>query len=270
MLPPSRPPLTAETLRTSAVAAAPLDLRPPSTGGLRGAVADLMALAAPRRARDRIVVSAFVVGDLVFLALFVGFAYAEHYHLQDNLLYGRIEFSFVDNAYPELFGHLQLALVALLLVATHAKSRQAVHLALALLFAACALDDSLALHERFGSWLSTARPLSQGTGELLAWAAIGLIPAAAVAVGYLASDSKSRTQARALLLVFGLLLTFAIGVDQLHDFVRRTVGNLETLFTLLEDGGELVAITLACAVSVGIFRRYPRAHPAGFRPPPQG
>lgn len=261
MLPRFRPSLPPGPVRTpAAVVGVPFDLGSLASR-IRGLVHEVVSLAVPRGIRERVVIVALLVGDLVFCALFVAYAYAEHYGLQRSPLYGKVEFTFVDAGYPELFGYLQLIIVTLLLVAAHRRSRQPVHLALALLFGISLLDDALSLHERIGELLAAAQHLSPEAGELLAWGLIGVAPAAAVGIAYLQSGRRSRNQALALLVVFALLLVFAVGVDRLHSLVRRAVGNMETLFTLLEDGGELLTITLACAVCGGIVRRYPAHAP---------
>jgi hypothetical protein len=218
------------------------------------AVAHLARLVRVERRADRIFLASLLVADFVLIAVFVAYAYVEHYHIEDSVLYGNVKFSFVDGGYPELFGYGKQILITLLLLAVYARTRQAVYLGLALLFTTTGLDDSMALHEAVGNYLATNFALAERTGELVGWALLGMAPMVVVLLGYLRSDSRSRRNAEALLLAFGLLLFFAVGLDVVHGILHRHVGGFQTLMTMLEDGGELLTLTLLCALSLGIFR----------------
>ena len=215
---------------------------------------ELLALARPTDRNGRRILGTLLVADLAFIAVFVTYAFAEHYGIRDSLFHGNVKFSFVDGSYPEIYGYVKESLLTVLFVAAYARSRQPVYLALALLFAMCALDDSLALHEAAGRYLAATSGLSRSAGEFVGWSLLGSVPMLAILTAYRRSDAMSRRHAQAVLLAFAILLFFAIGMDVVHAVVQRYVTGFQTVLTILEDGGELLTLTLLCMVSLGILR----------------
>lgn len=252
----SQPAVAPVATQSQEASFSPLPLGAPAAfaAGIRAALHDLIALARPARPSQWIVVSGLAVVDLALLAAFVLYAHAEHYGIEGSFFYGKLRFSFVDGGYPELYGYAKQTLVALLLLWTHTLNRQSIYRALAFLFAVTMLDDSLALHETLGAYLASSTGLSIRLTELSAWALIGLIPLAAVAASYRHARPAARADAHAMLLAFVLLLFFAVGMDVVHGVASRYVSGFQTAFTLAEDGGELVTLTLVCAIAIGILR----------------
>lgn len=238
----------------------PLDAPPPQ---LRDSFAEprakavarhLVALVATPRRLDRAFLAGLLIADLVFLGMFVAYAFAEHYGMRDSLFYGNVRFSFVDGGYPELYGYAKQVFIALLCLGGYSRNRQPVLLALAFLFAVVGLDDSLALHEAIGGHLATTFGVPPSRGEPAGWAMLGVLPMLAVLAGYRHSDAGSRRNAEALLLAFAVLLFFAVGIDAVHGVVSRSIGRFQTLFTVLEDGGELLSLTVICAAALAVWR----------------
>jgi len=217
-------------------------------------ICDLISLARPGDPRGHRLAAALLVADLAFLATFLLYAYAEHYGLRGNLFYGNVNFSFVDGSYPEIYGYAKEALLTLLLAVAYARTRQLVYLALALLFAICALDDSLSLHEAAGVYLATITDLSPSAGGLVGWSLLGFVPMLAIVIAYRRSDATSRRHTEAVLLGFAILLFFAIGMDLVHAVLQRYVNGFQTVLTILEDGGELLTLTLLCVMAHTIVR----------------
>lgn len=266
MLDPAPSPGSQDVKPESVAAPAPMlgrELsRPPEPGRApfptsraRAILSHCMLLARAATGADRALLAALLIADAVMIAGYVAFAYAEHYGIQGSPFYGNLKFSFVDGGYPEMYGYGKQVLIAVLLLATHAATRQAVYRMLAVLFAVCVLDDALALHEAFGSYLAAHAGIPVRVGELVGWAVIGLVPVLAVVAGYRRSDPRSRADAQAVLVGFALLLFFAVGMDVVHGVIGRFVSGFQTVLTVAEDGGELFALTLICALSLGIFRR---------------
>lgn len=238
---------------------------PHSSSRVRMVVRELLSLARPTERMGRRFLAALLVADLAFIAVFVMYAFAEHYGIRDSLFRGNVKFSFVDGGYPEIYGYAKEALLTMFFVAAFARSRQAVYLALALLFAICALDDSMALHEAMGRYLAATTGVPDSSGELVGWSLLGSIPMLAIAAAYRRSDPTSRRHAEAVLLAFAILLFFAIGMDVVHALVQRYVSGFQTVLTILEDGGELLTLTLLCMMSLAIVRF--SAHPSQNRAP---
>jgi len=242
-----------------------LPVTPASSSRARIIVRELLSLARPTEKKGWRFLGTLLVADLAFIAVFVTYAIAEHYGMRDSLFHGNVKFSFVDGSYPEIYGYVKEAFLTLLFVAAYARTRQAVYLALALLFAICALDDSMALHEAMGRYLAATTGVSQSTGGLVGWSLLGSIPMLAIIAAYRRSDPTSRRHAEAALLAFAILLFFAVGMDLVHSVVEQYVSGFQTILTLLEDGGELLALTLLCTISLAIVRF--SAHPAAVLPP---
>lgn len=215
----------------------------------------LLSLVHPQKEPQLAFLFPLLIADLVFIGLFVAYAFAEHYGIQDSPFFGNPKFSFVDGGYPEIYGYCKQILITLLLLAVYRKHRQAVYLALSVLFAVTLLDDSIALHEAFGHYLSLHAGISAGTGEIVGWVALGLLPGVGVLAAFSRSDARSRGDAEAVILAFAVLLFFAIGMDVLHSVLHRYFGGLQTALTIVEDGGELLSLTLISAATLGIFRR---------------
>ncbi|MCK0509824.1 hypothetical protein [Aromatoleum buckelii] len=214
----------------------------------------LVSVAKPKRKCDWRFLAIALVADFAFIGIFIAYAFAEHYGLEASPLRGNVKFSFVDGGYPERYGYAQQVVAVLLLLATYSKRRQPVYLMLALLFAVSVLDDSMALHEAMGDYLSMNTGISAATGELVGWSALGLLPMLAVLLGYLRSDPRSRRDAQVFFVAIVLLLFFAVGMDIVHSVIHQQLGRFQTVLTVVEDGGELVTFTLICALSLGIFR----------------
>lgn len=260
---PASPSASELALGSSVAAEALPAVTPPSPLRALAIVRKLLSLARPTDTKGRRFLGAFLVADLAFIGAFVLYAYAEHYGVRDSPFHGNVNFSFVDGSYPEIYGYAKEALLTLLFVTVYARTRQVVYLALALLFAICALDDSLALHEAAGRLLAGTTGLSRSAGEFAGWCLLGSVPMLALVPAYRRSDITSRYHAEAVLLGFAILLFFAIGMDVVHAVVQRYIRGFQTVLTIVEDGGELLTLTLLCMVSLAINRL------AAESPPPE-
>lgn len=172
-----------------------------------------------------------------------------------------------DHSYAELLGYAKLALLVAALASIGGRRARPVYPALALIFGVALMDDALRAHERLGGWLVEALSLQpfaglrpQDYGELLAWAGLGLVPLAAVAAGFLRSPRPDRRNAVLLLAGFGLLAAFAVVADMAHMTAMDTFRGANTLFTIIEDGGEQIALSLVCLLAL-LIRREVRVRP---------
>ncbi|WP_106477364.1 hypothetical protein [Phytohalomonas tamaricis] len=160
-----------------------------------------------------------------------------------------------DRSYAELFGYMQMAWIVMLLGTLIFKRSMALYLGWTLLFLYFLLDDSMSLHEHFGHMLDVGLSLpsvfglrSQDLGELLSCALIAAIIFPLIAIGYWLSDKENRQVTHHLMTSVILLVACGMGVDMLHEALP---GDL--IWVILEDGGELVAMSLALSVSLSIF-----------------
>lgn len=156
----------------------------------------------------------------------------------------------VDGGYPEFLQYLKFAWVAVLLIAATLIRRAPTLLLWIPLFAYLALDDVLEIHENVGGNLAIALGLepaaglrAQDLGELLIGVFVALFGLTLFAVGSILSRPAVRRIFIDVLLLIATMAFFAIGVDIIHSMVRG-MGVLEAGVGLLEDGGEMVALSL--------------------------
>lgn len=163
--------------------------------------------------------------------------------------------------YAEIFNYLQTLALVGLLAAIAMRIRQSLYLCWAAVFVLIAVDDALAIHQQFGSLLAAVVPLAPGLGlrpadlgEVAAWAggAAGLI--LLLAFGFRRATPEHREIGWYFAWLFGLLLFFGFGVDMLHSLLNGTFFASSLVFELIEDGGEMVSISLACALAFAVWR----------------
>lgn len=213
---------------------------------------------------------AFVAIDLGFILLNVLAVVAHHLSLIDAVPEAlRIT---QDGALPEKFNYLKWAIIVVSLAWLALRDHWLAPFGWALVFAMILADDSLQLHEQFGTAISSSSwvPSSDlfygsNVGEVLAFAIMGLIALGIGAVLY----RRSRAPGRALTLRYALVLLvlggFGVGVDALHQLVSNvTEGTslatlLSQFFGLLEEGGEMIVASFAVALTLttGHLRRHP-------------
>ncbi len=177
----------------------------------------------------------------------------------------------LDHSIAENFNHGIAFVTAFLLLASALKMRSRAFWFLTVLYGFVWLDDSSRYHERFAKKLGHALDLrahygleAQDYGELLAWS----LAAAVLAVVFLwAWTGRRRGDSGVFLLVFpcfALLIFCGVIVDMIHKWVP---GDLYALFDVIEDGGEMVAVTLSAALAFGLLRHV-EAYYAGFTASP--
>lgn len=136
--------------------------------------------------------------------------------------------------------------------------RTPMYLFAALLMGFIWLDDSAMYHERLGGQLVRSYDLPavaglrpQDLGELLAWSAAGLV-LGLVLLFALRRRALGDLGVLALLsLCFGLLVLCGVVADLLHVLAPR---HLNLGIGLVEDGGEMLAVTLIAGLALGLAR----------------
>ena len=115
-----------------------------------------------------------------------------------------------------------------------------------------ALDGRLEIHEQVGLALW---PAHRSGGELLFMAAAGavfLLALWAVIRRSSAEQKNELTCYAGLVLLFGM---FGAVIDCLHALLKSLSARFDHPMAWIEDGGELLAISLMLIVSLGVFRR---------------
>lgn len=172
-----------------------------------------------------------------------------------------------DHSFPEIFMYFCEATCSASCMIRYRRTSENVFLFMSLLFGFIVLDDALSYHEGFGglivSRLGGYAPIlqSQETGELIAWSIAGLL----LMPPLLWCLWRMKPGELGIYLVFGAvfggLVFFAVGMDLVHSLVetlldghgRMTKAALRVV-GWLEDGGELIMVTIAAATGI-LFAR---------------
>lgn len=215
------------------------------------------------------VAALFLVGDVLLVALFAVFKLG---WVQDPMASLGL-----DGGYAEVVQYLKTLWVGLCAGWLTWRTREPVFAALAALFAGLLVDDAGRLHEVWGARLADAlalpsvaglRPVDLGETLFLAlW--VGPVFLFGVAA-YRRSAPPARATARWALGALAVLAAFGVGADALHQSATALVDvdGLDGALTLLEEGGELVtmSVLVAGAVACVLGRPGGRGGPSDDRP----
>ena len=171
-----------------------------------------------------------------------------------------------DLGLAESFGYVQLFWIALLLGWLGLLGRRRSYLPWAFLYGCLLADDMLGLHERLGATLvpDPERPLAAGlraqdAGELLAAGLLALLAGVPLLWGYLRGTERTRTTYRWLCGATVVLATVGLAVDAVATAFGSHRGL--QLMHLVEDGGELLAVSAVLGYVLVLADRARRAAP---------
>lgn len=192
------------------------------------------------------------------IACFVRYAYVERHHLTDSFFHDRLQFSFVDRGYPEIFGYgLELAACALFSICAWMYRKKQWHAFAAILFVTF-LDDAFELHEAIGHLFNAGLGLSPVVGDLIGFSATGLVSVVFWLAGTrLIQQEDDWLPYLVFTAYFAILIFFGVGVDAAHGMLGRSVS--QTVLTLVEDGGELVMTAVISLSAFGMWLQHKRA-----------
>ena len=214
--------------------------------------------------QDRLVWTGLIVLvsiDLVFSLWFAGTRLLYNMEINQSLYELKFLRIDADGGWPEWYSYAKTLVLILLLGRMALSTRQLIYFALVLVFGIVLLDDSLEIHEDLGKQLVgllDLRPMlgvrARDVGEVITWAVMGAFALPFVIVGFAFSKRTDVANGLALLLPFGALLFFAIFVDQLFHIWRDLFFGADIILATLEDGGEMLAISLECALAAVLVR----------------
>lgn len=184
--------------------------------------------------------------DVLLLILFLRWAYVEHLNITNSFFYGKLRFSSVDGSLMERWGYVKEACIVGLAAYAFLKSKEFFYAAYAVLFLGVLADDSLQIHEYIGTRLSDPALLGKW-GSLPSAVLVSGVPLALALYGFHKLSSSRKLPALMLLAGFGLMAFFAVFVDGLHS-VLIGVEHFKTASAFIEDGGELLSLTLIITV----------------------
>jgi hypothetical protein len=114
------------------------------------------------------------------------------------------------------------------------------------------LDDSLLIHERLGHEVAVSLGIislgypAQELGELLVMSVMGAVVVSVIGAIYYTAPQATRAVFRTCVRLVALLLVFGVGVDYAHGPIDRALHLPGRLMVLLEEGGEMFAMSLLC------------------------
>jgi hypothetical protein len=178
----------------------------------------------------------------------------------DTDLYSRLGHGFTidaDKGYAEIFCYIQLIIISLCFCFCYFRSRSPSYLCLFIIVVIIFLDDSLQIHENLGGyisddWIDGIMMPASDFGDMIVFGVIGFFLVSLLVVGLAISDLKRRAIAALFLVMLILLGFFAVGMDVLHSIIIKMNINYGTgyLFTIIEDGGEMIVISLICSTAL--------------------
>jgi hypothetical protein len=179
-----------------------------------------------------------------------------------------------DHSYSEIFQYVKTGGIVFVLCALWLRTRDAVYCVWALLFAYVVCDDAFQIHERGGKLIAPYlgyEPafglMPKDFGEVTVWAAFGVAFLTAITAAYLNSSPAARKASLGIAQLFCLLALFGAVVDVAHSAVP-TAGlarYLRAAVGVIEDGGEMLAMTLICWYVVKVLERGGKAPDALFK-----
>lgn len=229
---------------------------------------------------DRPLVLAFGLIVLIDLAWIAWFAVAESaVEAGSESTWHNLELLHItsDRSIPEIFNYLKLIVVIVLLERLFERHRQWIYAALGIAFAIILLDDALQIHETCGEYFVELFDIpymwgmrDHDIGELITWAIIGHLVVPIVLVAFIKSSREHRANGMALMVPVAGLLFAAVFVDQLYLSNRNRFPGAGIVIDSVEDGGEMLAITLLCALVAVLVRSSPdrNASTPGDQPTP--
>lgn len=165
-----------------------------------------------------------------------------------------------DRGFAEIYQYVKLFWASALLLAIFARVRAGIYFAWSAVMGYLLMDDALGLHELLGRMavahlnLQPAWALrAQDFGELLVVAVIGTVLMALLAWWHFRADASSRSDSWRLLQLLLLLAVFGVVFDLAHSMAGT--GTPGALAALLEDGGEMVVVSLITAYCFEVCSR---------------
>lgn len=137
------------------------------------------------------------------------------------------------------------------------------HSSLCLLFGYLLVDDLFSIHERLGAAIAIRFNLSPlfglrpvDVGELQVFLAVGTILFTIIGISYWFGSKPFRHICQRVMVIFAGLAFFGIPVDAIHAIFRES-DVLNLWLSLIEDGGEMLLMSLLCWYGVSLLQ--PRA-----------
>ncbi|MBE8233249.1 MAG: hypothetical protein HAW67_05885, partial [Endozoicomonadaceae bacterium] len=155
-----------------------------------------------------------------------------------------------DQGYAEIYMYLKELWIIILFIFILIKTKTVGYIGWTLLFIYILLDDSLQIHETLGGYLAAQLEFSsllglrpQDFGELTVSALSSAILLGLLLIFYITSSSAFKNVTQNVFLLLLLLAFFGIFIDML-DMMIKLGWKVDYIFAAIEDGGELIVMSL--------------------------
>ncbi len=163
-----------------------------------------------------------------------------------------------DRSPGEIFNYGLAFVAATLFFLTFIENRSLMLFFLSALMAFVWFDDAMQYHERFGDVLAEqiGLPALPGlrqvdTGEMIAWAVAGLLLGSLLLLSLMRRRDGDLGPLALVSLGFGVLVFCGIFADMVHIAAPPQFG---LFLEVIEDGGEMLAMTYMCWIALGFSR----------------
>ena len=162
-----------------------------------------------------------------------------------------------DGGIPEIFNYFMLCLTSAVLVLIYRRSRTPMYLILALIFVYAFLDDAFTLHEQLSLDLAEALAFPDmwrrsAFAQALYFAIVAGVSVPMLLAGWINANSTHRRLSATMIASLCALAFFAAFVDLVHELVGYHSRIVYSALDLIEDGGEMLIVTLSCWVALSI------------------
>lgn len=207
-----------------------------------------------------------IAGDLLFIALHLLHGYSTRF---SDLGFSDPGFSLgKDRGFGEIFQYLKMFGIVLLLLGISSRAGRLSYLSWSGLFLYFLIDDSFQLHERVGRVIAVRLGYTPGLslrakdfGELTVVVAAGLFFATVVALAWWRGGDDFRRVSKHLAMLVGLVVLFGVVLDMIHFMVKTPA--VAAGLGIVEEGGEMVAMSLACWYTYTLFLGRDRSRGSG-------
>ena len=170
-----------------------------------------------------------------------------------------------DRGLAELFQYTKQAALVACLGILFCRTRGWVFAGWAMFFGFLLLDDAFFIHERLGERVgahlgfAAAFGLRVGDfGEVAIAAVLGLCAVTMVVIALRRGGATARRISQDFLCLLALLALFAVAFDAVHTITYFRAPDIAPLFALIEDGGEMLVVSVIAAYTFDILNNTAR------------
>jgi hypothetical protein len=192
---------------------------------------------------------------IILLALDLVFVIIHYVNALTPLLNSEMFSIGIDNGYAEIFQYLKFSLIIFLFGCLIKRTGTSNYLAWILVFLYLLIDDSIRIHDRFGSyiaWKLTFEPpfglRLMDVGELIVSVMAGSVLIAILSLAYKKGTILFRKISENIFTLLVIMAFFGVGMDMLHMIIIDKIPEtyyraVNSLLGLVEDGGEMVSVS---------------------------